>query len=35
VAAYADRVVMVRDGLVSFDLGPESAAAKHAAKAAN
>jgi putative ABC transport system ATP-binding protein len=38
VAAYADRVVMVRDGLVSLDLGPESAtatAAKHAAKAAN
>ena len=36
VAAYADRVVMVRDGLVSFDLGPESSAApKHAAKAAN
>jgi putative ABC transport system ATP-binding protein len=35
VAAYADRVVMVRDGLVSFDLGPESSAApKHAAKAA-
>jgi len=28
--------VMVRDGLVSFDLGPESsAAAKHAAKAAS
>ena len=39
VAAYADRVVMVRDGLVSLDLGPSpsasSAAAKHAAKAAN
>jgi putative ABC transport system ATP-binding protein len=38
VAAYADRVVMVRDGLVSLDLGPESAtvtSAKHAAKAAN
>jgi len=35
VAAYADRVVMVRDGLVSFDLGPESSAPKHAAKAAN
>jgi putative ABC transport system ATP-binding protein len=41
VAAYADRVVMVRDGLVSFDLGPgaaattTAAAAKHAAKAAN
>jgi putative ABC transport system ATP-binding protein len=37
VAAYADRVVMVRDGLVSLDLGPESAtatSAKHAAKAA-
>ena len=38
VAAYADRVVMVRDGLVSLDLGPESATvtpARHAAKAAN
>jgi putative ABC transport system ATP-binding protein len=38
VAAYADRVVMVRDGLVSLDLGPGAAAtakAKHAAKAAN
>ena len=35
VAAYADRVVMVRDGLVSFDLGPESSVPKHAAKAAN
>jgi putative ABC transport system ATP-binding protein len=39
VAAYADRVVMVRDGLVSFDLGPGAAAtataAKHADKAAN
>jgi putative ABC transport system ATP-binding protein len=36
VAAYADRVVMVRDGLVSFDLGAaEASAAKHAAKAAN
>jgi putative ABC transport system ATP-binding protein len=35
VAAYSDRVVMVRDGLVSFDLGPESSAPKHAAKAAN
>ena len=38
VAAYADRVVMVRDGLVSLDLGPSAssaAAAKHAAKAAN
>jgi len=42
VAAYADRVVMVRDGLVSLDLGPASASAsasasvaKHAAKAAN
>ena len=37
VAAYADRVVMVRDGLVSLDLGPQSSsspAAKHAAKAA-
>ncbi len=34
VAAYADRVVMVRDGLVSFDLGAaEASAAKHAAKA--
>jgi hypothetical protein len=29
-------VVMVRDGLVSLDLGaPEAPAAKHAAKAAN
>ena len=38
VAAYADRVVMVRDGLVSLDLGPESATvtpARHPAKAAN
>jgi len=36
VAAYADRVVMVRDGLVSLDLGAaEAPAAKHAAKAAN
>jgi putative ABC transport system ATP-binding protein len=36
VAAYADRVVMVRDGLVSLDLGATGApAAKHAAKAAN
>src|ERR1700679_2338735 len=36
VAAYADRVVMVRDGLVSLDLGaPEAPAARHAAKAAN
>jgi putative ABC transport system ATP-binding protein len=36
VAAYADRVVMVRDGLVSLDLGAaETPAAKHAAKAAN
>src|SRR6202042_1008349 len=35
VAAYADRVVMVRGGLVSFYLGPESSAPKHAAKAAN
>jgi putative ABC transport system ATP-binding protein len=45
VAAYADRVVMVRDGLVSLDLGPAQAGptaqagaqaqgAKHAAKAA-
>jgi putative ABC transport system ATP-binding protein len=41
VAAYADRVVMVRDGLVSLDLGPETSAAtsaatsaKHAAQAA-
>jgi putative ABC transport system ATP-binding protein len=35
VAAYADRVVMVRDGLVSLDLGAaEAPAAKHAAKAA-
>jgi ABC-type antimicrobial peptide transport system ATPase subunit len=33
VAAYADRVVMVRDGLVSFDAGAEVPAAKHAAKA--
>ncbi len=38
VAAYADRVVMVRDGLISLDLGPRTAAtatasAKHAAKA--
>jgi putative ABC transport system ATP-binding protein len=33
VAAYADRVVMVRDGLVSFDAGAEAPAAKHAAKA--
>src|ERR1700728_3839622 len=32
VAAYADRVVMVRDGLVSFDAGAEVPAAKHAAK---
>ena len=36
VAAYADRVVMVRDGLVSLDLGAAAASApKHAAKAAN
>ncbi|MGH2872265.1 MAG: ABC transporter ATP-binding protein, partial [Solirubrobacteraceae bacterium] len=36
VAAYADRVVMVRDGLISLDLGAASASApKHAAKAAN
>jgi putative ABC transport system ATP-binding protein len=36
VAAYADRVVMVRDGLVAFDLGAAGAStAKHAAKAAN
>ena len=36
VAAYADRVVMVRDGLVSLDLSAaEAPAAKHAAKAAN
>jgi len=46
VAAYADRVVMVRDGRVSLDLGPAEArtpagapagtqTAKHAAKAAN
>ena len=36
VAAYADRVVMVRDGLVSLDPGAADApAAKHAAKAAN
>ncbi len=36
VAAYADRVVMVRDGLVSLDLGPaEASAARHAAKATN
>jgi putative ABC transport system ATP-binding protein len=36
VAAYADRVVMVRDGMVSLDLGAaEAPAAKHAAKAAN
>jgi putative ABC transport system ATP-binding protein len=43
VAAYADRMVMVRDGLVSFDLGPAQAPApRHAvadspsaAKAAN
>ena len=36
VAAYAGRVVMVRDGLVSLDLGAaEAPAAKHAAKAAN
>jgi putative ABC transport system ATP-binding protein len=35
VAAYAGRVVMVRDGLVSLDLGAEASAAKHAAKAAN
>jgi putative ABC transport system ATP-binding protein len=36
VAAYADRVVMVRDGLVSLDLAAaEAPAAKHAAKAAN
>src|SRR6202789_3329169 len=35
-AADADRVVMVRDGLVSLDLGaPEAPAARHAAKAAN
>ena len=34
VAAYADRVVMVRDGLVSLDLAAaEAPAAKHAAKA--
>jgi hypothetical protein len=33
VAAYADRVVLVRDGLVSFDAGAEVPAAKHAAKA--
>ena len=32
VAAYADRVIMVRDGLVSFDLGPaDEPAARHAA----
>jgi len=32
VAAYADRVVMVRDGLVSFDLGAaEASVARHAA----
>jgi ABC-type lipoprotein export system ATPase subunit len=36
VAAYADRVVMVRDGLVSFDLGAaESSAARHAASPAS
>jgi putative ABC transport system ATP-binding protein len=43
VAAYADRMVMVRDGLVSFDLGPaQTPAPRHAvadspsaAKAAN
>jgi len=36
VAAYADRVVMVRDGLVSLDLGAaEAPAAKHAARTAN
>jgi putative ABC transport system ATP-binding protein len=43
VAAYADRVVMVRDGLVSLDLGASAspaaaspaAAPRHAAKAAN
>jgi len=35
VAAYADRVVMVRDGLVSLDPGAaEAPPAKHAAKAA-
>src|ERR1700690_4646592 len=36
VAAYADRVVMVHDGLVSLDRGPEAAAtsAEHTAKAA-
>ena len=33
VAAYADRVVLVRDGLVSFDAGAEVPTAKHAAKA--
>ncbi len=36
VAAYADRVVMVRDGLVSFDLGAaEASAARHAASPAS
>src|ERR1700735_4818934 len=36
VAAYADRVVMVRDGLVSLDpSAAEAPAPKHAAKAAN
>src|ERR1700728_187757 len=36
VAAYADRVVMVRDGVVSVDLAAaEAPAAKHAAKAAH
>jgi putative ABC transport system ATP-binding protein len=33
VAAYADRMVMVRDGLVSFDLGPAQAQAPASAPA--